>query len=72
VGTRPTKSFEFPDGYNRFFGVERLQAPEILFQPENFLPTVSTLFTSIYLFIYLFIYYNRTGLNVTHIVVYLV
>ncbi|KAI8052541.1 actin family [Syncephalis plumigaleata] len=38
VGARPTKTFEFPDGYNRFFGAERLQAPEILFQPENFLP----------------------------------
>ncbi|KAI9593780.1 actin family [Syncephalis fuscata] len=38
VRSRPTKSFEFPDGYNRFFGMERLQAPEILFQPENFLP----------------------------------
>jgi actin-like protein 6A len=32
------KAFEFPDGYNRFFGPERMRAPEVLFQPEKFLP----------------------------------
>ncbi|RKP08237.1 actin family [Thamnocephalis sphaerospora] len=38
AATRPMKAFEFPNGYNRFFGVERLRAPEMLFQPEKFLP----------------------------------
>ncbi|KAI8619291.1 actin family [Chytriomyces sp. MP71] len=30
---RPPKPFEFPDGYNNSFGMERYRIPEILFQP---------------------------------------
>ncbi|ORY03885.1 Actin/actin-like protein [Basidiobolus meristosporus CBS 931.73] len=37
VGTRPLKSFEFPDGYNNQFGTERFALPEIMFQPPRFI-----------------------------------
>ncbi|KAJ3377773.1 Actin-like 6A [Entophlyctis sp. JEL0112] len=30
---RPPRSFEFPDGYNNSFGVERFRIPEIMFNP---------------------------------------
>ncbi|KAI8372732.1 actin family [Radiomyces spectabilis] len=36
VASRPQKPFEFPDGYNNSFGVERYRLPEILYQPKNF------------------------------------
>ncbi|KDN53088.1 Actin/actin-like protein [Tilletiaria anomala UBC 951] len=32
---RPSKTYEFPDGYNDSFGVERLRGPEILFNPKS-------------------------------------
>ncbi|GAA5939032.1 actin family protein [Sporobolomyces koalae] len=35
---KPTRPFEFPDGYNSNFGHLRLTAPEILFNPARFLP----------------------------------
>ncbi|KAJ3289694.1 Actin-like 6A [Borealophlyctis nickersoniae] len=31
---RPKKSFEFPDGYNNSFGLERFKIPEVLFNPS--------------------------------------
>ncbi|KAJ3356052.1 1-phosphatidylinositol-3-phosphate 5-kinase [Entophlyctis luteolus] len=31
--SRPPRSFEFPDGYNNSFGVERFRIPEIMFNP---------------------------------------
>ncbi|KAI8143573.1 actin family [Fennellomyces sp. T-0311] len=37
MGSRPQKPFEFPDGYNNMFGVERYKLPESLFQPQHFL-----------------------------------
>ncbi|CDS03258.1 hypothetical protein LRAMOSA00660 [Lichtheimia ramosa] len=37
MGSRPQKPFEFPDGYNNMFGVERYKIPESLFQPQQFL-----------------------------------
>ncbi|BGP40213.1 Actin-related protein 4 [Rhodotorula kratochvilovae] len=35
---KPTRPFEFPDGYNTYFGPPRLTTPEILFNPARFLP----------------------------------
>ncbi|KAJ3040704.1 Actin-like 6A [Rhizophlyctis rosea] len=32
--SRPMKSFEFPDGYNNAFGLERFKIPEVLFNPS--------------------------------------
>lgn len=40
MGSRPQKPFEFPDGYNNMFGVERYKIPESLFQPQQFLRKV--------------------------------
>ena len=40
MGSRPQKPFEFPDGYNNLFGVERYKLPESLFQPQQFLRNV--------------------------------
>ncbi|KAL1935153.1 hypothetical protein VTP01DRAFT_4293 [Rhizomucor pusillus] len=37
IGSRPQKPFEFPDGYNNLFGVERYRITESLFQPAQFL-----------------------------------
>jgi actin-like protein 6A len=37
MGSRPQKPFEFPDGYNNMFGVERYKIPEVLFQPQSFI-----------------------------------
>jgi len=31
---RPARPFEFPDGYNDQFGVERFRAPEVMFSPQ--------------------------------------
>ncbi|KAI9323890.1 actin family [Dichotomocladium elegans] len=42
MGSRPQKPFEFPDGYNNMFGVERYKVPEVLFQPQQFLRKVSS------------------------------
>lgn len=36
--SKPTRSFEFPDGYNTYLGVPRLSVPEILFNPQAHLP----------------------------------
>ena len=33
---RPMKPFEFPDGYNASFGIERYRATEVLFNPAEF------------------------------------
>lgn len=38
AASTPTRPFEFPDGYNALFGLERLTVPEILFNPQRFLP----------------------------------
>ncbi|POY74614.1 hypothetical protein BMF94_2375 [Rhodotorula taiwanensis] len=38
VQSKPTRSFEFPDGYNTYLGVTRLTTPEILFNPQEHLP----------------------------------
>ncbi|GAA5983625.1 hypothetical protein JCM10908_000356 [Rhodotorula pacifica] len=38
VQSKPTRSFEFPDGYNTYLGVPRLSVPEILFNPQARLP----------------------------------
>ena len=35
---KPSRPFEFPDGYNSQFSSLRLQVPEILFNPSRFLP----------------------------------
>ncbi|GAA5865669.1 hypothetical protein JCM5353_005177, partial [Sporobolomyces roseus] len=35
---KPSRPFEFPDGYNSQFSTLRLQVPEILFNPSRFLP----------------------------------
>lgn len=33
---RQSKFYEFPDGYNHYYGNERYQLPEMLFKPETF------------------------------------
>lgn len=35
AAARPARPFEFPDGYNDAFGVERFRAPEVMFSPEQ-------------------------------------
>ncbi|KAI8080297.1 actin family [Gilbertella persicaria] len=35
MAQRPQKPFEFPDGYNNSFGVERYRVPEIMFHPGH-------------------------------------
>ncbi|BGP16247.1 hypothetical protein JCM10213_007688 [Rhodosporidiobolus nylandii] len=35
---KPTRPFEFPDGYNTYIGLQRLAVPEVLFNPQRFLP----------------------------------
>ncbi|KAI9013356.1 actin family [Phycomyces nitens] len=37
IASRPQKPFEFPDGYNNSFGMERYKLPEILYQPREFI-----------------------------------
>ncbi|SAM04424.1 hypothetical protein [Absidia glauca] len=37
MASRPQKPFEFPDGYNNSFGVNRYRLPELLYQPKEFL-----------------------------------
>ncbi|CAO3614921.1 unnamed protein product [Mucor hiemalis] len=34
LSSRPKKSFEFPDGFNHAFGIERYKVPEHIFQPH--------------------------------------
>lgn len=34
MASRTKKSFEFPDGFNHAFGLERYKVPETLFQPH--------------------------------------
>lgn len=34
MSSRSKKSFEFPDGFNHAFGLERYKIPETLFQPH--------------------------------------
>lgn len=36
AAARPSRAFEFPDGYNDVFGIERFRAPEVLFTPQLF------------------------------------
>lgn len=36
AAARPLRNFEFPDGYNDNFGIERFRAPETLFTPSLF------------------------------------
>jgi actin-related protein 4 len=36
AAARPLRGFEFPDGYNDSFGIERFRAPEVLFTPQLF------------------------------------
>ncbi|GAA5856974.1 hypothetical protein JCM9279_000519 [Rhodotorula babjevae] len=36
--SKPTRPFEFPDGFNTYVGAQRLTTPEILFNPQRFLP----------------------------------
>lgn len=38
VAAVPGRPFEFPDGYNAYFGTLRMSAPEILFTPSRFMP----------------------------------
>ncbi len=38
---KPTKSYEFPNGYNQAFGDVRFHIPEALFNPASFLKRVS-------------------------------
>lgn len=40
MASRPQKPFEFPDGYNNSFGVNRYRLPELLYQPKEFLNVV--------------------------------
>ncbi len=35
ASARGSKTFEFPDGYNDSFGIERFRGPEILFNPQT-------------------------------------
>ncbi|BGP55511.1 Actin-related protein 4 [Rhodotorula sphaerocarpa] len=42
VQSKPTRSFEFPDGYNTYLGVPRLSTPEVLFNPQAHLPSEIT------------------------------
>ncbi|KAI9327291.1 actin family [Obelidium mucronatum] len=35
LNQRPPKPFEFPDGYNNSFGLERFKLPEVLFNPAT-------------------------------------
>ncbi|CEQ39687.1 SPOSA6832_01233 [Sporobolomyces salmonicolor] len=35
---KSSRPFEFPDGYNSYFGTVRMAVPEILFNPARFLP----------------------------------
>lgn len=34
---RPTKSYEFPNGYNNLFNINRFKIPEILFSPKDYI-----------------------------------
>ncbi|KAI7862075.1 actin family [Spinellus fusiger] len=42
IASRPQKPFEFPDGYNSSFGMERYKLPEILYQPQQFIQMPQT------------------------------
>ena len=37
LSLRPSRSFEFPDGYNQSFLAERYRIPEILFNPKEYI-----------------------------------
>jgi hypothetical protein len=39
--SKPTKMYEFPDGYGAQFGEERFRLTESIFNPEAFLDKVS-------------------------------
>lgn len=41
TSNRQSKFYEFPDGYNHYYGMERYQLPEMLFRPEAFIDKVS-------------------------------
>lgn len=38
AAARPSRPFEYPDGYNSYYGTVRMSIPEILFNPSRFLP----------------------------------
>lgn len=38
--SKPKKLFEFPDGYHKEFGIERLKMSELFFQPKLVLDQV--------------------------------
>lgn len=38
VEAKPSRPFEFPDGFNSYFGTMRMTVPEVLFNPQRFLP----------------------------------
>lgn len=38
VNARPPRLFEFPDGYNSYFGALRYRVPEMMFNPQQFMP----------------------------------
>ncbi|CAG8511359.1 9057_t:CDS:2, partial [Scutellospora calospora] len=40
IAARPMKTFEFPDGFNTSFGVQRFDVPEILFNPLKFITQI--------------------------------
>jgi actin-like protein 6A len=37
LNSRPLKCYEFPNGYNNSFGIERFKIPEIMIQPREFI-----------------------------------
>ncbi|GAA5996601.1 actin family protein [Rhodotorula paludigena] len=38
AASKPTRPFEFPDGFNTYLGLPRLTTPEVLFNPQAHLP----------------------------------
>ncbi|GEM09731.1 actin-related protein Arp4p [Rhodotorula toruloides] len=38
VNQKASRAFEFPDGFNTYLGTVRLSTPEIIFNPQRFLP----------------------------------
>lgn len=38
AASKPSRPFEFPDGYNSYFSTLRMSIPEVLFNPGRFLP----------------------------------
>ncbi|KAM0752722.1 Actin/actin-like protein [Meredithblackwellia eburnea MCA 4105] len=38
AASKPSRPFEFPDGFNSYFGTVRMTTPEVLFNPKTYLP----------------------------------